>query len=51
MEIKIILEKKIYWDFPGCPVVRTSPSSAAGAGLIAGLGAKILHASWPKKQP
>ena len=29
------------WDFPGGPVVRTSPSSARGAGSIPGQGAKI----------
>ena len=29
------------WDFPGDPVVRTSPSSARGAGSIPGQGAKI----------
>ena len=37
-------------DFPGGPVVKTSPSSAGGACLIPGWGAKILHASWPKNQ-
>ena len=29
------------WDFPGDSVVRTSPSSARGAGSIPGQGAKI----------
>ena len=38
------------WDFPGGPEVKTSPSSAGGAGLISGQGAKILHALWPKNQ-
>ena len=37
-------------DFPGGPVVKTSPSSAGGAGLIPGPGAKIPHASRPKNQ-
>ena len=37
-------------DFPGGPVVKTSPSSAGGAGSIPGRGAKIPHASWPKNQ-
>ena len=37
-------------DFPGGPVVETSPSSAGGAGSIPGQGAKIPHASWPKNQ-
>ena len=30
-------------------MVKASPSSAGGVGSIPGLGAKILHASWPKK--
>ena len=38
------------WDFPGGPVVKTSPSSVGGAGSIAGQGAKIPHASRPKNQ-
>ena len=38
-----------YRDFPGGPVVKTSPSNAGGAGLIPGLGAKIPYASWPEK--
>ena len=37
------------WDFPGGPVVKTLPSSAGGAGSIPGGGARIPHASWPKK--
>ena len=37
------------WDFPGGPVVKTSPSNEGGAGSIPGQGAKIPHASWPKK--
>ena len=37
-------------DFPGGPVVRTSPSVTGGAGSIPGQGAKIPHASWPKNQ-
>ena len=36
-------------DFPGSPVVKTSPSSAGDVGSIPGLGAKI-YASWPKNQ-
>ena len=40
----------IGWDFPGGPVVKTSPSNAGGAGLIPGQGTKIPHASWPKNQ-
>ena len=36
-------------DFPGGSVVKTSPSGAGSVGSIPGEGAKILHASWPKK--
>ena len=47
---KAILLEKVYLkhkngDFPGGPVVKTSPSNAGGAALIPGLGAKIPHAS------
>ena len=37
-------------DFPGGPVVKTSPSNAGGEGLIPGRGAKIPHALQPKNQ-
>ena len=37
-------------DFPGGPVVKTSPSNAGGASLIPGQGAKIPYASRPKNQ-
>ena len=30
------------WDFPGGPVVMTSPSNAGGMSLIPGQGSKIL---------
>ena len=36
-------------DFPGGPVVMTSPSKAGGVGSIPGEGPKIPHASQPKK--
>ena len=36
-------------DFPGGPVVKTSPSKAGGTGLIPGQRAKIPHASQPKQ--
>ena len=36
-------------DFPGRPVVKTSPSSAGAAGSVPGRRAKILHASQLKK--
>ena len=42
--------KNGYWDFPGGPVVTTSPSNAGGAGSIAGQGAKIPRALRPKNQ-
>ena len=35
-------------DFPGGPVVKTSPPNAGSASSIPGRGAKIPHASWPK---
>ena len=37
-------------DYPGGPVVKTSPSNARGAASIPGWGAKIPHASRPKNQ-
>ena len=46
---RILLIKKYIRDFPGGPVVKTSPSNARGAGLIPGLGAKFPHASRSNK--
>ena len=41
--------KRLLWqDFPGSPVVETSPSNAQGVGWIPDQKAKILHVSWPK---
>ena len=37
-------------DFPGGPVVGTSPSNAGGAGSNPGRGAGIPHTSRPKNQ-
>ena len=37
-------------DFPGDPVVKTSPSNAGAAGSIPGQGAKIPHVLQPKNQ-
>ena len=37
-------------DFPGSPVVKAYPSSAASAGSILGQGAKIPHASQSRNQ-
>ena len=44
------LEEPLVWDFPGGPVVKTSLSNAGSVGSIAGQGAKIPPASWPKNQ-
>ena len=41
--------KKITGDFPGGPVVKTLPSTSGSAGSIPGQGAKLLHASQPRK--
>ena len=32
-------------------MVKTLPCNAGGEGSIPGRGAKIPHASWPKKKP
>ena len=37
-------------DFPGSPVVKTSPSNARGAGSIPGQGARIPYALRPEYQ-
>ena len=37
-------------DFPGGPVVKTSPSYAGDLGSISGQGAKIPHASRSENQ-
>ena len=37
-------------DFPGGPVVKTSPSTAGGTGSIPGQGTKIPHVSQPKNK-
>ena len=37
-------------DFPGGPVVKTSPFNAGAVGWIPGWRAKIPHASWPENQ-
>ena len=37
-------------DFPGGPVVETSPSGAEGAGSIPDWGADVQHVSRPKNQ-
>ena len=40
----------IIWDFPGKPVVKTSPSNTGGVSSISCQGAKIPHALQPKIQ-
>ena len=37
-------------DFPGGPVVKTSPSNAEGVGLIPGWAPKIPHDLWPQNE-
>ena len=37
-------------DFPGCPVVKASPSSEGGMDSIPDQGAKIPHILQPKHQ-
>ena len=39
-----------YRDFPGSPMLKTSPSNAGGASSIPGQAAKIPHALRPKSQ-
>ena len=46
---RIWLKTEDVCDFPGGPVDKTSPSNAGGVGLIPGQGAKLPHASQPKK--
>ena len=46
----IIFFKDTNGDFPGGPVVETSPSNAGNVGLILGRGAKIPHGSQPQNQ-
>ena len=38
-----------FWDFPGNPVVKTSPSNAGNTSLFPRWGAKIPRASGPNK--
>ena len=50
MTIIVLTIRVLGRDFPGSPVVKTSPFNAGIVGSIPGQGAKILHALWPKKQ-
>ena len=45
----LALIRKMYRDFLGSPVVKTSSCSIRGAGSIPGQGTRILHASHPGK--
>ena len=38
------------WEFPGGPVVKTSPSNIRHVDLIPDQGTKIPHALWSKNQ-
>ena len=38
------------YHFPGGPMVKSSPSNAAGLGLIPDQGAEMPQTSWPKTQ-
>ena len=38
------------WEPPGSTVVKTSPFNAGDDSSVLSPGAKILHASWPKKK-
>ena len=39
------LQKEVYRDFPGGPVVKNPPSNAGDAGSIPGQETKILHSA------
>ena len=43
---KVMLKILQARDFPGGPVVKTSPSNAEGVGSIPGQETKIPHAAW-----
>ena len=47
-KLTVPIKQSQLWDFPGGPVVKTSPSNAGGASSSLGQGAKIPLASWPK---
>ena len=40
-----MIQRKLFWDFPGGPVVKNQPSNAGEAGSIPGRGTKIPHAA------
>ena len=39
-------KRKLYWDFPGGPVLKNPLSNAGDACSILGWGTKIPHATW-----
>ena len=43
--VTVSLSSLRLWDFPGGPVVKTSPSNTGGMGSVPCQGAKIPHAS------
>ena len=43
-------QKCLMRDYPGGPLIKTSPSKAGGAGSISGQRTRIPHASQPKNQ-
>ena len=47
-KLTVPIKQSQLWDFPGGPVVKTSPSNAGGAGSVPGWGAKVPHAWWQK---
>ena len=49
LQLKMKKIKKERRAFPGSPGIKTLPSNPGTVGLIPGQGAKIPHASWPKK--
>ena len=48
MTIIVLTIRVLGRDFPGSPVVKTSPFNAGDIGSIPGWGTKSLHAFWPK---
>ena len=45
---QLVMLRVLGRDFPGSPVVKTSPFNAGDVGSIPGWGTKSLHAFWPK---
>ena len=47
---RYVFQDKCFWDFPGGPVVKTSPSNSELPGLIPGQGPNLPHAPGTKKK-